>query len=301
MTQGNRLTYALMVGAFLLACLSAYLLVTQARSLTLTRDQLEETTRNLNKAGAELKQIRGQVDDFRNKLNLARSGNIYLVDSMEASQDFLADQSIRVKLLCAQTNGADQAVPRSEGDGLNLGDRIDDADFISFCRAFSEGADLRRAASVVAIRRATATSPEEYAMVASEYERLIPKVRTGGLEAARIYEGLAYSRFRQGRIDDAVSAIRKAQNLAPDLALPAMTSLKIDCRQRAAAQQVRGGLQALRGRLDAKVVRIGKILEHQSFPAMERALRYAKIERRMVEQDPELYELCSYAGLVPQT
>jgi len=34
---------------------------------------------------------------------------------------------------------------------------------------------------------------------------------------------------------------------------------------------------------------------------MARALHYARVERRMVEQDPELYEVCAYAGLAPQT
>jgi hypothetical protein len=311
MGRSVKLTYALMVGAFLLACVSGYLLFTQARSLTMTRDQLEETTSELHEARSERERIRRQADDIRSEINLARAGTIYLVDSMEASQEFLAAQSIQVRLLCNQTSGGDQTSrgkqteiagnTGSQGNGLEIGSRKDEPDFIAFCQAFSGGADWRRAANAVAILRATAISPDDYGAVAAKYQGLLAGASGRSLESARMHEGLAYSRLRQGKTVEAVSAIRAAQRLEPDLALPAMTALKIECKRQAEAGQVRASLQALRARLEAKLVRIRGYLRHGPNPRQQRALDYAKVERRMIEQDPELYELCAYAGLERQT
>jgi hypothetical protein len=301
MSRTTQLTYALLLGGFLLACLSAAILITNAHRLTAAREQLDQTNSQLARANGELIRVRAQAADTQSKMNLARAGTIYLIDSMEASQDFLADQGARVRLLCAQTSGGGRPVPtlstRSEGDDLNLGSRSDDPDFIRFCGAFSEGADWRRESNAVAMRRATAVSPSDYDAVAAEYQRLLPNAHGSHLETARMHEGLAYSRLRQNRLEDAMAAIGEAQRAAPELALPAMTSLKIDCTRHVDAEQIRAAIQALRVRLDAKIVRIGRILRHGSNPPQERALRYAHIERRMVEQDPELYERCAYAGL----
>jgi hypothetical protein len=302
MSHTTRLTYALLFGGFLLACLSAYILITNAQRLTETRDLLDGARSQLESAKGELARVRTQAADTQSKMILARAGTIYLIDSMEASQEFLADQGIHVRLLCEQTSEGDHAPTlntRSEGDGLSLGARSDDPDFIRFCHAFWEGADWRRASNAVAMRRATAASPGEYDTVAAEYERLLPNAR-GSLESARMHEGLAYSRLRQGRLGDALAAIREAQRLEPELALPAMTSLKIDCARHLDGAQVRAAVQALRGRLDAKIVRIQGNLRHGPNPPMERALQYALVERRMIEQDPELYERCAYAGLTRQ-
>lgn len=300
----TRFTYALIVGGFLLALVSAYILVTNAQRLTSARQQLDETNSQLTRITAERDQVHAAAHRMQSDMNLARAGTMYLIDTMESSQDFLADQGMRVRLLCDQTSAGNRTAQeqsvRSDGDGLNIGSRYDDADFINFCRVFWEQADWRRASNAVAMRRATAASDDEYEAIAAEYQRLLPNARGDPREAARMQEGLAYARLRLRQFDAATSAIREARRIAPDLALPAMTALKIDCARHVDPARLRADLQALRARLDAKSARIRQILRRGANPAMERALRYALVERRMVEQDPELYQRCAYAGLTRQ-
>lgn len=304
MSLTTRFTYALIVGGFLLAMVSAYILVTNAQRLTSARQQLDDTNSQLARITAERDRVHAAARRMQSDMNLARAGTIYLIDTMESSQDFLADQGRRVRLLCNQTAAGNRTAQepgvRSAGDGLNIGSRYNDGDFIRFCRVFWEQADWRRASNAIAMRRAIAASNDEYEAIAAEYQRLLPNARADPREAARMQEGLAYARLRLEQIDAARTAIREARRLAPDLALPAMTSLKIDCAGHDVDHaRLRADLQDLRVRLDAKSARIRQILRRGANPAMERMLRYARVERRMVEQDPELYQRCAYAGLTP--
>lgn len=304
MTATTKLTYALLAGAFFLACLSGYLIWDKASRLTATRDDLKQTTHELGVAKVQLAQIQGQIGELRSKMNQALAGTIYLVDSIEASQDFLAGQVDRARRLCGAEAQVENLVSNqiSPGGDLesNLATESNDTELIDLCRDFASNAEWRRDANSVAIRRATATTAEEFDAIAADYQGLIRRAGDNPREAARIHEGLAYSRLRQGRIDEAVAAIRAATSLAPDLALPAMTSLKIDCRRRVEAAQVRAGLQDLRNRLVARAARLTASLRRGPRPADQRELRYIGVERRMAEQDPELYQLCAYAGVRPQ-
>jgi len=129
-------TIGMLILTLLLLVGGAYLLITQGQDLERLRDELAAAERRKGEVERSLQAISMQLVDIRSKMNQARAGTIYLVDAMEASQDFLDDQGTRVRLLCEQTSGGENADPtrstRSEGDGLNLGSHSDDADFISF-------------------------------------------------------------------------------------------------------------------------------------------------------------------------
>lgn len=279
----TRLTYALLAGSFLLACVSFYVLITKARDLTQARATLASVQNQLAGSRNELVRSQREVERIGLEANATRSGTLYLVSSMNGAQSFISNLRSRLDALCQVS----EATP---------------ADILTFCRGLTGEAAWLQSSNAVAMRRAVALSESEFEAVAGAYRQLLAEAGSNRQQIALSQEGIAYARLRQRRFADAADAAAAARSADGNFTLAAITSIKISCAQEAAAAGVRAALAELRTRARSTIQNMREQLARSTrpFPALELNIAYAEAERRLIEQDPELYALCRYAGARPQ-
>lgn len=252
-SRETKLTYALLLGAFLLVLVGAYLIITQVRDLTSARRELSET---------------------RAELAAAQADQLYVQDATYGAMDFLNDTPLG--LLCT----------RRPNDALVQGLCRSQTNYTAILKSFS------------AATRARATVPRDYGRTLQSYRDFVgllesqPPSPSRSAWLARALEGVAYSQLKLGRPGEAEATIKEALSLDPNSGMVALTALKTACVQRAPPAAVREQLATFRRRLDERVASIA------NDPRMgEVARRSTRLERDLLEQDEELYFVCSFANL----
>lgn len=112
---------------------------------------------------------------------------------------------------------------------------------------------------------------------------------------ARSLEGVAYADMKLGNLDSASTTISEASRVDPQSAIVGSTALKVMCLRKADPPAVRAQYEELLGRLDARIAR-SKVSEAPE-PDRQTEARDAAAERAVLVRDPELYLVCSAAGL----
>lgn len=257
MNGQTRWTYALLAASFLLICLSAYILVTQAERLRSFRKQLQSTELELARKQAQLLIV---GDALRTNADAAeiRGRTSQLAGQVCARRDVTP----RERLLCAIAQNNSGA-------------------FARFLAAYAG----------VTAQRASAGSATEFNAVKAAYEALRPLLSRdfdpGGQWAARVEEGAAYADYRAGNLELADRRVVEANRLDDRSAFVGLTRLKIACAKRLPAESVRRLHSAQRRLLEESV--------HSPRPGMDAA--YARLELGYFKQDPELNVACAYAKL----
>lgn len=137
-------------------------------------------------------------------------------------------------------------------------------------------------------------------------ERYLASLRTKDISDVhpewiiRAREGLAYSYLKDGNLKEARTAITKNFDQTIESGVinkdnrpyvfEDITTLKIDCRERADPSKVKSALNSVRAKYDRVVqeAEAGKLRE------------IAIEDRSLIEIDDELYDLCRYAGVSRQ-
>ena len=259
-SKETKLTYGLLIGAFLLACIGAYLIATQVSALTSARQELEETRTNLGDARAELA--------------AAVADQLYVRDAVYGTSDFLAQTPLG--LLCEQRpdDSYIQRLCQSQNE------------YMAILTMFNEATRSR-----TAVPRDYKRSLQDYLKFASFLESRPPSGLNNAW-LARALEGVAYSQLKLRNLREAEAAIAKAQPLDPNSAIVGITALKVACAQQSEPELVQKEYAGLNQRLEARVASLSN-----NAGAIPIALRNAKLEIDLVEQDEELYNLCGYAGV----
>ncbi len=258
MTRTTRLTYALLAGSFILICISVYVLLSQAQDLAKARKELDRTNRELAERQAQLL----VVSD-------ALIANQDQVDMVGRSTREVAKNCARPELLTAPMRAlcaVNEWVSSSSGQ---------------FVPAYAQ-------ATVV---RASAASPSDWNEVKSRYQALKsllePGVSGHDLWAARIEEGIAYSDYRLGNLNEASSGIERALLLDDRSAFVGLTRLKVGCARKLPKEEIAKLYSDHRRNLEESV--------KNPKPPMDK--RYAGFERGYFDRDPEYRIVCAYAEL----
>jgi hypothetical protein len=254
-------------------------------ALELGRKKAELATigRELARSRDELARSRREVERISLEANATRSGTLYLVSSMNGAQTFVGDLRARLDSLCQIS----EATP---------------ADILSFCRDLAVRAAWLQSSNEAAMQRAVALTESDFEQVARAYGGLLAAAGNNRQQVAFSQEGIAYARLRQRRLSEAAGAAAAARSADGNFTLAAITSIKISCAQEADAAQIRAALQALRARVRSIIqnMRAQLARSDRPFPALQLGIDYAEAERRLIEQDPELYAACRDAGVRPQ-
>jgi hypothetical protein len=258
MSRATRLTYLLLAGSFMLICVSAYLLLSQASDLASARAELDETNRDLAQRQAQL---------------------LVLTDALIASED-------QAKMV-EQVSGKVQSICSRQKDT--------NAEVRALCAlsqwATSYSGRFLAAYAAAAGQRASATSPADWQTVRGEYAGLrgflTPEVDPGHQWAARVEEGTAYSDYRLGRLKEASAAADRAFQLDRRSAFVGLTRLKIACSKKAPKDAI-AKLYSDQRRLLEESVR-------NPIPPMDK--RYAGYELSYFDRDAEVRVVCAYAKL----
>ena len=135
----------------------------------------------------------------------------------------------------------------------------------------------------------------DYPAIEAAYRTIVtPNLKDMGREwTSRIYEGIAYAEMKQGKFTDAKQMAGEAVKLDPYSEFAGATSIKLACVQSRPATEVQAAYDNLQTRLkDRQNETIGlkdaKLLQRNS-----------RLERTYLENDTELYSMCSHAGLKP--
>lgn len=111
----------------------------------------------------------------------------------------------------------------------------------------------------------------------------------------RALEGQGYALMRMNQLQEAQAELDRAKVLAKTVqggfVFAELSSIKLECRNKADAGVVRADLAAVRARLDA--------LKNDPKGSADQK-RYAGLDRKSVEDDAELFYLCRYAEVKPQ-
>ena len=258
MSRMTRFTYLLLGGCALLICLSAYMLISQARALDAAREDLRETRLELARKQAQL---------------------LVVGDALTTNQD-----------LAAMAGDASATVARACANQQSDGPQVRALCALSQWASGSFGRFLAAYAGVAA-KRVAATSPGEWGQVAADYRALQPLLSRnddpGQQWAARIAEGVAYADYRRGDLDQARAGAERAAQLDGRSAFVGLTRLKIACAQRRPEEQVRELYSRQRAALEESIEN----------PAAGMDSKYARLELDYFDRDNELRVMCDYAGI----
>lgn len=212
-----KLTNILMLGALILAAISAYLIFTQFR---------------------DLKSARTELDQTRAELAAAKADQLYVQDATYGTMVFLDDTPLG--LLC-KNRPSDSYVQRLCQS---------QSDYTALLRLFS-AATRSRAATPRDYAR-TKQNYEEFA----RYLKSRPADPLRDAWLARALEGVAYSEMKLGQSQRAEATIRNAVSLDPNSGMVALTALKVACDQRTDPAKVRQELAAFKQKLDERVTSV---------------------------------------------
>jgi hypothetical protein len=182
-------------------------------------------------------------------------------------------------------------------------DEIEDG--LNFCSRFRTEIEFSRLWSLAATLRSEAQNLDDFGEVADAFQRFEEVVnrRRGSSEnsrwLARAREGVAYARYRQGRLDEAERIIRLASQLRARPAFVGLTRLKVMCAQRAEPARVQAELTEMRDYFRNEAVRLSGALERNNSEAMQRVVRDAREDAVLIERDEELFIQCAYTNITP--
>jgi len=258
MGRTNRLTYLLLGGSFLLICFSAYLLLSQASDLANARKKLDETNRLLAQRQAQLLVLSDAL--------IAAQDQAAMVEGVAAPVQSICsrqrDTNAEVRALCALSEWTTDASGRF---------------VITYAAA--------------AAKRASATSPQDWAAVRTAYSdlkgSLTPQMDPGHQWAARVEEGMAYADYRLGRLGEAGAGAERAFQLDGRSAFVGLTRLKVACASNMSNVKVMQLYSEQRRALEESV--------KNPIPPMDK--RYAGFELDYFDRDAEVRNACAYAKL----
>jgi hypothetical protein len=208
------------------------------------------------------------------------SANLYLQDKIYTTSDFLDETGAVLAEACQQPD-----LP---------------AALASFCARHRLTPGLILRTNAAAFARAAATTDADHAAVIVRYEEELDYLgtlqRDAGMDGwiARAKEGIAYARLKRGELGEARSLIDEAKRLDRNSSMVGTTAIKIGCAEGADPRLIRAELRGLRRALDSEAARVRADSGASAF-----ALRNAPLERRNVEGDAEMFEMCRHAGLRP--
>lgn len=258
MSNETRWTYVLLGGCVILILISAYILFSQGRVLASAQQRLQSTKLELAQKQAQL---------------------LVLTDALVAVEDqakSVDEVSGKVSIICSHQRETNEEVR-------------------ALC-ALSEWATSSSGRFVTtyagaAAERANASSPADWKKVRSEYAALLklltPEVDPGHLWKARVWEGLAYSDYRLGNLDQARVEAERAYGLDRRSAFAGLTRLKIGCSAKETNSRIRDQFAALKRDLQESA--------RNPIPPMDKT--YAGYELGYFDRDAELGTVCAYANL----